>query len=418
MTRNARRRVIRAASASLLAAAVGLTGSVAAAPGASARPQPVQSAEPTPSPGEGESEAPPPGEGEREEPPPGEGESEAPPPGEGESEAPPPGEGESEAPPPGEGEREEPPPGEGESEAPPPGEDGGAPPAEGGAPAPQTPDEIRTRIEAGLASSDLSDEDKATVQKSLETVLGILNDPNASSSEKDLAGAVGAGLDEVLKLSMDPATSAEDKARYDQLVVGVSEAMAKITDAPVDQQDASYAVFTDLNVTLANLAAPNLSPAAKVYYSLWADQILGGLLAVQQPTTTPKQQADRERVQQKLKRNARALKTYQSSSASQADRDAAKRTLDEQAGATNDATHQELVAELKRLKAPQACLDVMRNRTQQAGWPDGSLWGLSDTACADAVRTGAQDGGSDWSALFQCVIDNPFSTCDSRIPED
>ncbi|MFF5920351.1 hypothetical protein ACFY8C_18710 [Streptomyces flavochromogenes] len=410
MTRNVRRHVIRAASASLLAAALGLTGGVAAAAGASAQPQAVLAAEPTP----------PPGEGEPEPPPPGESEPEAPPPGESEPEAPPPGEGEPEAPPPGESEPEAPPPGEGEPEAPPPGEDGGAPPAERGAPAPQTPDEIRTRIEAGLASSDLSAEEKATVQKSLETVLGILSDPNASPFEKDLASAVGAGLDQVLKLSMDPATSAEDKARYDRLVVGVSEAMAKFTDpdVPADQRDGTHAVLADLNVTLANLAASNLSPADKAYYSLWADQILGGLLAVQQPTTTPKQHADRQRVQEKLKRNAGALKTYQNPDASQADRDAAKKTLDEQAGATNPPAHQELVAELKRLKAPQACLDVVQNRTQQAGWPDGSLWGLSDTTCADTVGAGAQDSGSDWSALFQCVIDNPFSTCASRVPED
>ncbi|WP_395365832.1 hypothetical protein ACHGLA_32780 [Streptomyces sp. YH02] len=294
------------------------------------------------------------------------------------------------------------------------------PPAEGGAPAPQTPDEIKTQVEAGLASSNLSAAEKAKVQKSLDTVLGILNDENASDAEKDLARAIGTGINEALKLGKDPATSAEDKARYDKLVVGISEAMAKVTDpnVPVDQQDAYFEVLADLNVILTNLTASNLSPADKVFYSTWAELILGGLLAVQQPTTTPKEEVDKEKLQEKLKQNAAALKTYQNPNASQADRDAAKKTLDEQADATSDPRYQELVTELKRLKAPQSCLDVVQNRTQQAGWPDGSLWGLSDKACANTVRAGAQDTSSDWSALFQCVIDNPFSTCVSRIPED
>lgn len=118
-----------------------------------------------------------------------------------------------------------------------------------------------------------------------------------------------------------------------------------------------------------------------------------------------------------MKKNSAALKTYQNPEASEEERAAAKQTLDEQAAATTNDKYQELVAELKRLKAPQACLDVVQNRTQQAGWPDGSLWGLTDKSCAATVKAGAADTNSEWNDLFTCVTTQAFSTCTARIPE-
>ncbi|MDV5146712.1 hypothetical protein R1T08_21600 [Streptomyces sp. SBC-4] len=274
-------------------------------------------------------------------------------------------------------------------------------------------------MQAGIQGSNLSAAEKAKVQKSLDDLVSIINDPAKSNDERANAAFLAAGIGEALKLSKDPATSKEDAARYAKLVLGISEAMQKATDpnVPPDEQDAYDNILGDLDEIIGGLTATNLSPADKIYYSKWADLLLGGLLAVQQPGTAPTEPEDKKKLQEQLKKQTEALKTYQNPNASQEDRDAAKATLDEQAAATTNAQYLKLVEELKRLRAPQACLDVVQNRTQQAGWPDGSLWALTDKACDAPVRAGAADTNSEWNALFTCVLSQAFSTCTARIPE-
>ncbi|MFE5712872.1 hypothetical protein ACFQ7J_18935 [Streptomyces sp. NPDC056501] len=253
----------------------------------------------------------------------------------------------------------------------------------------------------------------------MDSILTVLNDKDATKEEKEEARFVAAGIKGALELSQDPKQSTEAKARFAKMAVGLSEAQQRATDPELsDNEKAAYnEIISDLNGLLAGLSAKNVSDADRTFFATAADLILGGLLAVQQPGTAPTNPEDKEKLQEQLKKNAAALKTYQNPNASQEDRDAAKATLDEQAAATTNAQYLKLVEELKRLKAPQACLDVVQNRTQQAGWPDGSLWALTDKACDAAVRAGAADTNSEWNALFSCVLTQAFSTCTARIPE-
>jgi hypothetical protein len=77
-----------------------------------------------------------------------------------------------------------------------------------------------------------------------------------------------------------------------------------------------------------------------------------------------------------------------------------------------------LIRPLVQAAPSETCVDIIELRTRQAGWPDGSLWGLSDSSCDEVVAKGAEDTGSEWNALFACVQQKPFSTCVAHIPED
>ncbi|CAM5410568.1 hypothetical protein [Streptomyces narbonensis] len=291
-----------------------------------------------------------------------------------------------------------------------------APPAQNVAIQTLTADELK-QAQANLAGTNLSAAEKAKVKKQLDDLQAIING-NGTQKEKDDAKALAKGLAEALRLSKDTDFPKEDRERYAKLVLGVTNALEKVNgNGSLAERLVYFKVLNDLNLVLTKLTDKNLTVQEKVLYSKYADVLLGGVLAAQQPGTAPTKPEDKKKVQEKLAKSAAALKVYQSADSSPEQRSAAKATLDEQAGAVNNSQYQELVEELKRLKAPQSCLDVVQNRTQQAGWPDGSLWGLTDKACADTVQAGAADTDSDWSALFQCVLDQPFSTCTNRIPE-
>ncbi|QES21310.1 hypothetical protein DEJ46_21195 [Streptomyces venezuelae] len=291
-----------------------------------------------------------------------------------------------------------------------------APPAQNVAIQTLTADELK-QAQADLAGTNLSAAEKAKVKKQLDDLQAIING-NGTQQQKDEAKALAKGLAEALRLSKDTDFPKEDRERYAKLVLGVTTALEKVNgNGSVAERLVYFKVLNDLNLVLTKLTDKNLTVQEKVLYSKYADVLLGGVLAAQQPGTAPTKPEDKKKVQEKLAKSAAALKVYQSADSSPEQRAAAKATLDEQAGAVNNAKYQELVAELKRLKAPQSCLDVVQNRTQQAGWPDGSLWGLTDKACKDTVQAGAADTDSDWNALFECVLDQPFSSCTARIPE-
>ncbi|MEU7070787.1 hypothetical protein AB0B30_07930 [Streptomyces narbonensis] len=291
-----------------------------------------------------------------------------------------------------------------------------APPAQNVAIQTLTAGELK-QAQADLAATNLSAAEKAKVKKQLDDLQAIVNG-NGTQQQKDEAKALAKGLAEALRLSKDGDTPKEDQERYAKLVLGVTTALEKFNgNGPITERLVYFKVLQDLNDVLTKLTDKNLTVQEKALYSRYADVLLGGVLAAQQPGSAPTKPEDKKKLQEKLAKNAAALKVYQSADSSEEQRAAAKATLDEQAGAVNNSQYQELVEELKRLKAPQSCLDAVQNRTQQAGWPDGSLWGLTDKACAETVQAGAADTDSDWSALFQCVLDQPFSTCTNRIPE-
>ncbi|MFE1547022.1 hypothetical protein [Streptomyces sp. NPDC058718] len=327
--------------------------------------------------------------------------------------------GEEEVPPAEEGQEENP----AEEEANPaeqpgelPAEGDEAPPAQNIAIQTLTADELK-QAQTDLAASSLSAAEKAKVKKQLDDLQAVING-NGTQQEKDDAKALAKGLAEALRLSKDTDTPKEDRARYAKLVLGVTIALEKFNgQGSVAERLVYFKVLQDLNTVLTKLTDKNLTVQEKVLYSKYADVLLGGVLAAQQPGTAPTKPEDKKKIQENLQKNAAALKVYQSADSTPEERSAAKATLDEQARSVTDAKYLELVEELKRLKAPQSCLDVVKNRTQQAGWPDGSLWGLTDKACEDTVQAGAADTNSDWNALFECVLDEPFSTCTARIPE-
>ncbi|MDI3402545.1 hypothetical protein [Streptomyces cavernicola] len=281
-----------------------------------------------------------------------------------------------------------------------------------------TPEEIKKQVDIRIAESDLSAEEKAKLQKALDELVKLAAEGD-TQQEKDLAASLAQGLGEALRLSQDDTLSQEDRDRFNQIARGISEAFGKVFDTELsDEERLVYAaVLEDLNDVIAGLTDPNLDAAVKAFYSKFADVLLGGVLAVEKPGTAPTKPEDKKKVQETLQKNAAALKVYQSADSSESERAEAKETLDEQTGAVTDAKYLELVEELKRLKAPQACLDVVQARTQQAGWPDGSLWGLTDKSCEDTVQAGAADTSSDWAGLFDCIVNEPFSTCPARIPD-
>ncbi|MFC9702283.1 hypothetical protein ACFTWD_16430 [Streptomyces sp. NPDC056943] len=296
------------------------------------------------------------------------------------------------------------------------GED--APPAQAVAFQQQTPEEIKKQVDIRISESSLSAAEKAKAQKSLDALLKVAVE-GKTQEEKDFATSLAQGLGEALRLSQDNTLSQEERDRYNKIARGISEASQKAFDPNVSDED--LLVYADalenLNFVITGLTDSTLDAQAKAFYSKYADVLLGGLVAAEKPGTAPTNPVDKKKVQENLQKNAAALKVYQSAGSSESDRSAAKATLDEQAAATTNDQYLALVEELKRLKAPQACLDAVQTRTQQAGWPDGSLWGLSSKACDATVKAGAADTSSDWAALFDCVLNEPFSTCAPRIPD-
>ncbi|MEV6200846.1 hypothetical protein AB0M64_12780 [Streptomyces sp. NPDC051771] len=453
MTRSAQRRVVRAASASFLAAGMALSAGMGATAAAAAPPQfqavGAEPAQPTPPPppedgdpadpvDPGEPVAPvepveplDPPPGEEEQVPPEEGEEQVPP---EEGEQVPPEEGEQVPPeegeqvPPEEGE-EQVPPEEGEQVPPEEGQGAGVEgelPAEGEeAPSAQSaefpnlpPEEIQKQVTTRIAESQLSAADKAKAQKALDDLVELAT--HGSAEEKAIAASLAQGLGEALRLGQDDTLPQEERDRFNKIARGIGEASAKVfaPNASVEDQLIYGDILTNLNAVITGLTDPALDADGKAFYTKYVDVLLGGLLAAEETGTAPTNPEDKKKTQEQLRKNAAALKVYQSAGSSESERAEAKATLDEQARAVNDPAYLKLVEELKRLKAPQACLDVVQTRTQQAGWPDGSLWGLTDTSCEATVKAGAADSGGDWAALFDCVLNEPFSTCPARIPDE
>ncbi|MFM9373804.1 hypothetical protein [Streptomyces sp. Da 82-17] len=298
-----------------------------------------------------------------------------------------------------------------------PGEDEDAPTAQTQEFQKLTPEEIKKQVTTRISESNLSAQQKAKAQKTLDDLLKQATE--APTGDDKFASDLAQGLGEALRLSQDNTLSQQERDRFNKIARGIVEASQKAFDpkAPQEDQIIYLVALGHLNKVITGLTDPNLDAAGKAFYSKFADVLLGGVLAAEKPSTAPTNPEDKKKIQKKLQKNTEALKIYQSASSSESERAAAKATLDEQTRAVTDPKYLELVEELKRLNAPQACLDVVQTRTQQAGWPDGSLWGLTDKSCDDTVKAGAADISSDWAALFNCILNEPFSTCPSRIPD-
>ncbi|MGX1885544.1 hypothetical protein [Streptomyces sp. NPDC055287] len=304
---------------------------------------------------------------------------------------------------------------------------------------------------------------KASLDTVLTDTLKVINNPATSAADKALYTGVVNQLSVTLNLIDSPNTSAEDKATYTKAVAGMAEALKLSQDAKRSAVD--RAAYRDIAQSLSFFSfvvqEPTTPPESKAFFranlELLSDALVAlskpkpaepkegekkpeekkpeekkeeekkvetgvkktteAMKAIQNPRTKPKDPQDQEKIQQVVEKNSQALVTVQDPNASEDERNDAQATVDQLDGATQNSQFLELMEEVKRLGAPSACVEKIESRTSEAGWPDGSLWGLSDPSCADTVSAGASEGGK-WGPMFECVSSKPFSECAGTIPKE
>ncbi|MEV5331684.1 hypothetical protein [Streptomyces werraensis] len=304
----------------------------------------------------------------------------------------------------------------------------------------QTPEDTpsQNNTQTSKPSQNLAPEEK---QEEVADRIDGLNVPE--STKKKLKQT----LDRTMKAINDPKVSAADKALYEQVLDGMNKTLILIQDpkTPPRERRALTKGLEALDVTLKIAQDPKAPPGERQYYkdlslalATIGDQLRDetlpedlrrnflrnleivsrGLLATQGQTGEPKNAQDRETVEQGMRETGEALITLQDPDASNEDRQQAQEHLDEVAASTKDPKYVEFLDQVKRYKASEACLRTIEDRTNSIGWPDGSLWGLSDVSCDEPRATGVSDTSSPWNDLFICVDENPFSECAAYIPKD
>ncbi|MFC4981446.1 hypothetical protein [Streptomyces atroolivaceus] len=398
MAKTARRHVSRTVGASCLAAAVTLSaGGIAAAAAPDVAQAAVSSpAEPTP--------PPPP---EPPEPPPGNTTPE-----------PPPGDSTPE-PPPGDS-TPEPPPGDTTPEPPGSDPDGSQPPES------RTPEQKVQRLTAAeekelqneLEKLKVPKELKERLKKTLDATMAAAKSPRTSAADKITYNKILKEITSALKVIQNAGTSASDKAALTRGVEGISEALRIVHDPKTSKADKKK--HKELALAMSSIVPRVTDPALPVDVREFNKKVLLALsnAIIPDPTVGPTKPPDQKKIKQIRQQNLDALKTYADPDATQQQRSEAKAELEQLVEAPQNPEFLAFVEELKRLKAPQACLDSVQNRTSEAGWPEGSLWGVSDQSCAETVSAGAADTSSEWSGLFQCVQREPFSQCVGSIPRN
>ncbi|MEV5548370.1 hypothetical protein AB0L35_19965 [Streptomyces sp. NPDC052309] len=234
---------------------------------------------------------------------------------------------------------------------------------------------------------------KEKLGKVLTATLDAIEDPDTPPEERARYTEAVQGLNEALEVILDPNTTPEDRARYMRIVEGISGALSISLD-------------------------PDTPPGDQDMYAAFAGYTGRAVTDLQYPETRPEHAEDREHILRVLEETSKSPVTAQDPNASAEKRDEARRKMDQWADSLENSQYLAFVKEVKRHKPPTACIDTIENRTRQAGWPHGSLWGLSSPSCAATVSEAADDSSSKWSELFECVQRDPFSTCVVRIPKD
>ncbi|MGW0817991.1 hypothetical protein ACWD00_33060 [Streptomyces viridiviolaceus] len=227
----------------------------------------------------------------------------------------------------------------------------------------------------------------------LTGTLDAIEDPETTPEERARYTEAVQGLNVALEVIQDPNTAPEDRARYMRVVEGISEALRISLD-------------------------PNTPPGGRVMYAEFAGYTGSSVTDLQSPETRPEHMEDHEQILRALEVTSRSLVTAQDPNASREKREEARRKMDQWADSLDNSQYLALMKEVKRYKPPTACVDTIEKRTRQAGWPDGSLWGLSSSSCAATLSEAAYDSSSKWNELFRCVQEDPFSTCAVHIPKD
>ncbi|MFE5330461.1 hypothetical protein ACFRCG_29150 [Embleya sp. NPDC056575] len=285
--------------------------------------------------------------------------------------------------------------------------------------------------------------EKAMYEKVASTLASAVQDAQDSKttpSDRDEQLRVVSIVGDTLKVIADRVTPPQDRATYSTIVHAISEAMAISLDPGTTSQNKSVHRFLmiSLATNLSALQEPRTDTVDRAILIKFAESLAAGFLAGLNPQTAPKNAQDREAITKALEKIAgearQASATLQDPQASPEERTAAQQKLvaltsalpaaqsgappNAPPGAPQNSKYPEFLTEVKKYDPPAACLDVIDRRTAQVGWPDGSLWGLSDDACAATLLKAGRENTGTWKALFTCVRDQPFSTCLTYIPKD
>lgn len=282
------------------------------------------------------------------------------------------------------------------------------------------PPEQKKALEEQIAKLDVPDDVKKQLKENLDKAAAAIADPATSPADKATYESYVAELDKTVKAINDPATTPEDRATLLTAVDGANAAMKLAHDPKTSATDKTF--YLQLGEALAKVASQlqdkTLTVEAKAALVRNVKIISAGLVAFADPKTAPPKEEDKKKIQETLERRTQALNTVQDPNASPQEKEAAQQTLDEAAGALQNPQYLEFLEEVKQYDPSTECLDAIATRTEQAGWPDGSFWGLADASCADTLADAAADNSSRWNEVFECVKDNAFTTCAAYIPEN
>jgi type IV secretory pathway VirB10-like protein len=257
-------------------------------------------------------------------------------------------------------------------------------------PAPQNPPVLRKQLGNALRGLTAPQEMKDKLNKVLTRTLGVMDEAQTTPRERVTYARIVHGVIKTLEMAEDPRATPKEQAMLRNIAEGVTEAVENIPMVPPGER----APFMDLVRWTSNVPQTLQAPGAR-----------------------PRDPKDRFRIQETVEENSGALARAHDPEATPEERREARRKLEQLTGSLRNPEYLEFIEEVKRHKAPAVCVAMIKNRTREVGWRDGSLWGLSDSACATTVAEAAESGGR-WQALFECVQRNPFSTCAVHVPKD
>ncbi|MFE5334125.1 hypothetical protein ACFRCG_47805 [Embleya sp. NPDC056575] len=292
-------------------------------------------------------------------------------------------------------------------------------------PDPKTdPDGAKREVEAEIDKLNVPPDVKQKLKEGLNTAVNAIKNPSTSPQDRNMYAEAVSAINQTLKAIQDPTTSAPDRALYTKVVQGVNEALRRSQDPKLAVGERADYLRTAQGVAqlMVQLQSPTFPAADRGFTIQVVTLITDALLASKDPKTAPKKPVDQQQIQKVIQTTAtaatQATATLQDPNASPQAKDAARQTLAAQANVLQNPKYLEFINELKRYNPSAECLTTIETRTRQAGWPDGSLWGLADDTCSDALTTAVADSSSKWNALFTCVQQNAFSTCPTYIPKD
>ncbi|MEU8132423.1 hypothetical protein [Streptodolium elevatio] len=281
------------------------------------------------------------------------------------------------------------------------------------------PPEQKKALEDQIAKLDAPDDVKKQLKESLDKAAAAIADPKTTPADKAAYEKYVSGLDTTLKAINNPQTTPEDRAALLTAMDGANAAIKLATDPKTSAADKTF--YAQLGEVLANastqLQDKNITVEQKAALVRNIKIISAGLVALADPKTAPPKEEDKKKVQEVLERNTQALATLQDPNASTQEKATAQKTLDEAAAATQNPQYLAFLEEVKKYDPSTECLDTITARTEQAGWPDGSFWGLADESCDDTLADAVKDTDSKWNQVFECVQNSAFSTCAAYIPE-